>query len=104
MKLHVKHLKSNKKVNFLSFNYFAYSIFEEEKKKVGEEKKKKKKMEKSFLVLKTLVFPISTQCLHHFFARTSHYGAGLGLLAHTEGRMGVQITGEHWLLSSTFKR
>lgn len=33
MKLHVKHLKSNKKVNFLSFNYFAYSIFEEEKKK-----------------------------------------------------------------------
>lgn len=40
MKLHVKHLKSNKKVNFLSFNYFAYSIFEEEKKKVGEEKKK----------------------------------------------------------------
>ena len=44
MKLHVKHLKSNKKVNFLSFNYFAYSIFEEEKKKNGGEKKKRKKV------------------------------------------------------------
>lgn len=84
MKLHVKHLKSNKKVNFLSFNYFAYSIFEEKKKKkVGEEKKK----EKSFLVLKTLVFLISTQCLH-FSARTSHYGGRVGAPGKYRGKDG----------------
>lgn len=48
MKLHVKHLKSNKKVNFLSFNYFAYSIFEEEKKKSRGRKKKKEKNGEKF--------------------------------------------------------
>lgn len=57
MKLHVKHLKSNKKVNFLSFNYFAYSIFEEEKKKVGEEKKKRKKWRKVSWFWRHLFFP-----------------------------------------------
>lgn len=30
-------------------------------------------------------------------------GAGLGLLASTEGKMGVQITGENWLLPSAPK-
>jgi len=99
MKLHVKHLKSNKKVNFLSFNYFAYSIFEEEKKKVGEEKKKEKNGEK---------FPgFEDTCFSHQHPMPSPFlctDQPLWGRAGAPGRMGVQITGEHWLLSSTFKR
>jgi len=99
MKLHVKHLKSNKKSIFFPTIIFLIPFLEKKREEKG------KKKEESFLVIKTSVFLIGTQCLHHFSTLSpycpptllrshsspgghedSYYQAGLGLPAMYKGR------------------
>lgn len=119
MKLHVKHLKSNKKSIFFLSIILLIPFLKKKKK----EREKKGKNEKSFLVIKTSVFLISTQCLHHFSPLSPHcpptllrfysplpanmkiaiIRQGWGFLAYTKEGKRVLITHERSLPLSAHK-